>query len=319
MRRALAPTSVYRKKGADVYRRIVAGYDSTDEGRDALALAAALRGPDGVVVAACVYPSTGHGRGEQLEPVLGDAAWGTLGQARDQLNADWLELRPAPGYSPAHGLHRLCEQLEADLVVVGSSHRGEGGRVLAGSVGERLLYGSPCPVALASRGFRNEAEAPRVVGVAYDGSPEAAAALNEAAALASDLEAMVRLVTVVPPLDVFSSGVLDPPQPEDEQIKAYRRQEFRRILEEAAAPLPDSLQAATVLVEGRPADAVVNEASNGMGLLVMGSRSYGPIRRVMVGSTAIDVMGRAPCPMIVVPRGAAGPAADASPHAEARI
>jgi nucleotide-binding universal stress UspA family protein len=74
-----------------------------------------------------------------------------------------------------------------------------------------------------------------------------------------------------------------------------------------------------VLVEGRPADAVVNEASNGMGLLVMGSRSYGPIRRVMVGSTAIDVMGRAPCPMIVVPRGAAGPAADASPHAEARI
>jgi nucleotide-binding universal stress UspA family protein len=44
----------------------------------------------------------------------------------------------------------------------------------------------------------------------------------------------------------------------------------------------------------------------------MGSRNYGPIRRVMVGSTAIAVMRQSPCPVIVIPRGVATPSADAA-------
>jgi nucleotide-binding universal stress UspA family protein len=149
------------------------------------------------------------------------------------------------------------------------------------------------------------------VGVAYDGSDEAAAGLREAAALASEFKATLRVVTVVPPLAAFSSGAFHPAQEGDEEIKASRREEFRRMLQAAAEPLPDRLRAATVLVEGPPADAIVEQARQGMHLLVMGSRSYGPIRRVMVGSTAIEVMRRAPCPVIVIPRGAATPSADA--------
>jgi nucleotide-binding universal stress UspA family protein len=55
----------------------------------------------------------------------------------------------------------------------------------------------------------------------------------------------------------------------------------------------------------------VKEAGKGIDLLVMGSRNYGPIRRVMVGSAAIAVMRQSPCPVIVIPRGAATPSADA--------
>jgi hypothetical protein len=43
----------------------------------------------------------------------------------------------------------------------------------------------------------------------------------------------------------------------------------------------------------------------------MGSRSYGPIRRVMVGSTAIEIMRLAPCPVMVIPRGAVSSRAEA--------
>ena len=50
---------------------------------------------------------------------------------------------------------------------------------------------------------------------------------------------------------------------------------------------------------------LADEAEKGLHLLLMGSRSYGPIRRVMVGSTAIELMRVAPCPVIVIPRGAA--------------
>ncbi len=294
-----------------MYRKIIVGYDGTDQGRDALALAAALRASGGAVIAACVYPEGGYGRAGQLEPDMADAALETLAATREQVDAEWLELRAVPGHSAAHGLHRLCMQEEPDLVAVGSSHRGDAGLVLAGSVGERLLNGSPCPIALAPKGFLREADVPRVVGVAYDGSDEGAAALREAAALASEFEATIRVLTVVPPLAVFSSGAFYPPQEGDEEIKSHRREEFRRMLEAAAEPLPDRLRAATVLVEGRPAEAIVEQARKGMHLLVMGSRSYGPIRRVMVGSTAIEVLRLAPCPVIVIPRGAATPSADA--------
>ena len=41
--------------------------------------------------------------------------------------------------SAAQGLHELAESAQADALIVGSSHRGAIGRVLAGSVAERLL------------------------------------------------------------------------------------------------------------------------------------------------------------------------------------
>lgn len=294
-----------------MYRKIVVGYDGGEQGRDALALAAALRASAGSIIAACVYP-TGHVQGEQIDQGMADSARRTLLEAREQLNSDWLELRAVPGHSPAHGLHVLCEEAGADLAVVGSARRGDPGRVSPGSVGERLLNGSPCPVALAPNGYRAEAVAPRVVGVAYDGSDEAAAALRAGAALASELAATLTIVTVVPPLEVFSSGVLSRPHEGDDEIKTYRREEFRHMLENAAKPLADALRTSTVLVEGRPADGIVGQAHRGIQLLVMGSRSYGPIRRVMQGSTAIEVLRVAPCPVIVIPREATTPSAGAT-------
>jgi nucleotide-binding universal stress UspA family protein len=292
-----------------MYRKIVVGYDGSEQGRDALALAVALRASGGSVIAACVYPKGGPGGAEHFDPSVADAARRTLTGAREQADADWVELRAVAGHSPAHGLHLLCEEAAADLAVVGSSRSGDVGRVSPGSVGERLLNGSPCPIGLAPNGYRAKAGAPRVVGVAYDGSDEAAAALRAGAALASELGAGLTIVTVVPPLEAFASGVLSHPREGDEEIKAYRREEFRRMLENAAEPLAATLRTTTVLVEGRPADGIVEQAHQGMELLVMGSRSYGPIRRVMRGSTAIEVMRLAPCPVIVIPREAATPGA----------
>jgi len=115
-----------------------------------------------------------------------------------------------------------------------------------------------------------------------------------------------------PPLGVFPADLLDRRYHGDPEIENYRREEFRRMLEGAAEPLPDELRAATVLVEGQPAAEIVDEAGKEIDLLVMGSRNYGPIRRVMVGSTAIAVMRRSPCPVIVIPRGAATPRGDAA-------
>ena len=48
----------------------------------------------------------------------------------------------------------------ASLIVVGSTHRGPAGRVLAGTTADRLLHGAPCAVAVVPHDFRLEDEAP---------------------------------------------------------------------------------------------------------------------------------------------------------------
>jgi nucleotide-binding universal stress UspA family protein len=289
-----------------MYRKILVGYDGHDSGRDALALAASLRAPHGVVIAACVYPVTGHATNETL---LADAASQTVATAHAQADGgDWLELRAAPGYSPAQGLHVLSEEVESDLVIVGSSGSAERGRVRAGRTGERLLNGSPCPVAVAPRGFAANAGSPRVIGVAYDGSESAEIALQEAIALSAEFDAALKVITVVPPFqNPWSATAFAAPG--GENILEQRRNGFRQMLEEAAARAPAEARAATVLRDGNPADVIADEAEKGIHLLVLGSRNYGPIRRVMVGSTAIELMRLAPCPVLVLPRGVSAPSA----------
>lgn len=289
-----------------MYDTILVGYDGREGGRDALALAKTLRAPDGVVIVACIHPTTGRAADRRLDTLLADAAAQIVAGARAEVHDDWLQFRAAPGHSAAHGLHVLSEEIDADLVVVGSSDDASAGKVRAGSTGERLLNGSPCPVAVAPAGFAADADTPRVIGVAYDGSDEARAALSEATAIAIEQSATLRLIMAVPPLELGWSAAAFAGAAGNE-IRQQRHETFRAQLAEAAESLPVETRAAATLTAGRAPDVIADEAEKGVHLLVMGSRSYGPIRRVMVGSTAIETMRRAPCPVMVIPRGVAGP------------
>jgi nucleotide-binding universal stress UspA family protein len=114
------------------------------------------------------------------------------------------EAFPAP--SPAHGLHGLAEEIGADLVVVGSSRHSSLGQVLAGNVGVALLHGSPCAVAIAPRGYRERAELTTIT-VGFDGSEDAALALNDAVELGRATAAGLRIVAVAePPPIVYGKG-----------------------------------------------------------------------------------------------------------------
>ena len=142
-------------------RRIIVGYDGSDQAEDALALGRLLAvtgGAELVVVEAMPY-----------EPLLSELTAGpptTLANerhaARERLEqlARSLEVgaESVESSSPQRGLHEAAERLEADLMVVGSSHRGSVGRVLAGSVGRSLLNGAPCAVAIAPSGYRADAD-----------------------------------------------------------------------------------------------------------------------------------------------------------------
>jgi hypothetical protein len=47
------------------------------------------------------------------------------------------------------------------------------------------------------------------------------------------------------------------------------------------------------------------QLSHHVDLLVVGSRSYGPLRRLLLGSTSAKLVHEAACPVLVLPRGQA--------------
>ena len=78
--------------------------------------------------------------------------------------------------------------------------------------------------------------------------------------------------------------------------------------------MPDGIEVEATLITGDPVEALVNVAEAPGTLLVVGSRGYGPLRRVLLGSVSTQLVRSAPCPLIVTPRGtheAAGTARNA--------
>jgi nucleotide-binding universal stress UspA family protein len=210
-----------------------------------------------------------------------------------QTSAEFTAL-PAP--SAPRALHFLAEEREAAAVVVGSSHRGRVGRVLLGGTAERLLHGSPCPVAVAPMGHHEREDAAfRVIGVAYDGGKDARAALAEARLLARATGAELEVVGVLDP----TPSTYDQPGFAMDEHLATIRTAAREELEAVAAE--EEPKAGLRVLEGTPHEQLVG-ASRELDLLVMGSRGYGPVRSVLLGATSRRVVAQAACPVLVVPR-----------------
>lgn len=205
----------------------------------------------------------------------------------------------------------------ADLVVLGSTHRGALGRIVPGATVGHLLNEAPCAVAVAPPGFgrlpdgdlgwrplSGDAEdvGMRVVGVGFDGSPAAHRALDVATELAIANGAALRVYAVArkyarPPA-ADASGHLPGPPSEAESL--------REQLHEAVAYLPSEARALPVFLRGIPAVELAEAIQLGVDLLVLGSRPGGPIQRTLHGSVSNAVLLEASCPVLIVPGSVSG-------------
>jgi nucleotide-binding universal stress UspA family protein len=207
--------------------------------------------------------------------------------------------------SAAHALHTVAEGEHASLVVVGSTHVGTIGRVLPGATGERLLHGAPCAVAIVPEGYRRTDAPIRTIGVAFDESDEAGAALGGAAVMARALDARLEIIGVLPPDPAYGAGELMGGSA-DPAFREVLRDALYRALDAALATVPEGVDAKRVLLEGDPAERLI-AATDGLDVLVMGSRGYGPLRAVIVGAVSWRVAREAHCPVVVTPRGVEAP------------
>jgi nucleotide-binding universal stress UspA family protein len=201
-----------------------------------------------------------------------------------------------PGASAARVLHELAGERDAAAVVVGSSPRAAWGHVELGHVTERLMHGSGTPTVVAPRGYVGHEDGLGVIGVGYGGTPESDDALRFGTALAERAGATLRVLTGFDPADFF--GLADAPE-EPSELRELARERL-----DAAVSLAESANggssAAGELLDGDPCEALA-EASVGLDLLVLGSRSYGPRRTVLLGGVSGALMHRAGCPVLVVP------------------
>lgn len=287
---------------------LLVGYDGSDRARDALALThllARLTGRPVVALAVITLapPEATWVEYERMQQEEVERLGREVGAGLADLPD--VEYRHVLAPSPAHEIHDAAVDLGASLIVLGSTHRGPIGRVLPGSVADRLLSAAPCPVAVAPRGYRDRHPQIRSVAVAYDGSPEAEVALAEACRLAAAAGGGLRAMSIANPEEARVAvpgaagwaGVVTT----QEGVEEERRRVAER-LDAAIAGLDPALNAAgEVIVDPHPA-AVIADAGEDADLIVMGSRGYGPLSRVLLGGVASHVIRNAACPVIVTAR-----------------
>ncbi len=137
---------------------IVVGVDRSGRSRDALALARRLARATGArLLLVSVYPvgarSATIERGAYAR-ALAEEAETALDWVAAPLCGARPEARAVPCTSIPRGLQQIAVAEGALAIVAGPSHRGPLGRLVQGSVGERLLRGAPCPIVVATGGCR---------------------------------------------------------------------------------------------------------------------------------------------------------------------
>jgi nucleotide-binding universal stress UspA family protein len=200
--------------------------------------------------------------------------------------------------SPADALGALAERSEADLIVLGSTHRAALGSVAPGSIAEQLLHGARCRLVIAPKGYAlqdHSQDRLRVVAVGYDGMAESQAALDEAATLARKFGASMRVIGVMTEAPAVATAAAA-------QAGAEAGPDFQTRLHEAVGALEAELRALPVIDKGDPVGKLLEAAEMGVDLLVLGSRGFGPVMRLLIGSVSSRVIRAAACPVLVVPR-----------------
>jgi nucleotide-binding universal stress UspA family protein len=141
---------------------------------------------------------------------------------------------------------------------------------------------------------------PTTILLATDGSEEAKLASTTAADLAQKTDSELHVLTVGPDYPLYEL----PEHPaEFEDVLRENRRRAKEVLEQQAKRIEESGVSVKEihLLEGRADEEIVALAEEiGAGLIVMGSRGHGRLRRTLLGSVSDAVVRHAHCPVTVV-------------------
>jgi nucleotide-binding universal stress UspA family protein len=275
-----------------MFSNVVVGVDEHQGGSDAIALAKNLAARYADVRLVHIYAVAPAGRSSALsDRDAHERGRELLAAAREKAGIE-ARLTCVPGPSVGRGLHQVAELKRADLLVVGSSRRGLLGRVLLRDDTRAALNGAPCAVAIAPTGYSQQPAAMREIGVGYNGSAESEHALDLARKLAGEHGARLSAFEAVSlPAYLFTGG----PAPVEETIEDAVKDARQRVAAlEGVEPHA---------AYGHPSEELALYSAS-LDLLVIGSRDYGPLGRLVHGSTSQELARSARCALLVLTRAA---------------
>jgi nucleotide-binding universal stress UspA family protein len=211
------------------------------------------------------------------------------------------------GGRPEEQIVELAEELGVGLIAMGS--RGLGGirRALMGSVSQAVVRYAHCPVMVVRRGTQEEQQGaasifPTRILVATDGSEEANLAARTAVDMAQKTDSQLHIVNVRP-APVYIEPASEAIVQWIARVEEKERKEAQQLLDAQAEQIKalGGTVAQSHVRLGKPDEEIVTLAEEiGAGLIAMGSRGLGGIKRLFTGSVSDSVVRHAYCPVLIV-------------------
>jgi nucleotide-binding universal stress UspA family protein len=203
--------------------------------------------------------------------------------------------------SVSGGLIEVVTELNAEVLVLGSSANGQLGQVVVGSTADRLLHSSPVAVAIAPRGYREPREGMLTrITCGYPGTPASVDVVRRTYALSERLKVPLRVISFA-----VRGRTMYPPEVglhAEDSILAVWEQQAHTML---AALRTDGVVGDDVelaVVSGNGWDQALDDAEWRDGeVLALGTSPRGDVARVFLGSRGAKILRHSPVPVLVLP------------------
>lgn len=239
------------------------------------------------------------------------------------------EIMVTCGHS-ADGINETARKNKIDLVIAATSGGSGLKRFLVGSVTDRLVKIIDCPL-LVLHAPENGPVLPMPAGIKLDRilvgcdfSPDSTLAFNYALSLAQEFQTQLYLAHVIRPMDQIDLTASDYLKIQGGDYMGWTRSDYLALQKKAKNEgtkekssflshlerqlidmVPEECQnwctPVTILLEGQPYTELIQYArEKQVDMMVLGVHGHGLLEQFLVGSTTDRIIGRAPCPVLVV-------------------
>ena len=216
---------------------------------------------------------------------------------------NWHIRHEAQADSPAWALIRTADHWKPDLIVMGAhGHSVFGGRLILGSISQRVLYEARCSVRIARSSHKN-ADKPIRLLIAVDNSSDSSAAVDAVCSRHWPNGSEVGLLAVVDTVLALTPNPSEPSAMEWIEVGDEENwDQVRQVFEPTAEKLRHAgLHTEVLIRRGTPADQILEEANTwGADCIFVGAKGTRGIDRLLLGSVSSAVSARAHCSVEVV-------------------
>lgn len=281
--------------------RILVPFDGTPQAESAIPYATALAAPATTIVLCTVYPSDAEGSGTTDSAL--DARINVLSR---ELQAAGRTVEAETYYGdPADKIVEAAANGGADLIVMASHGRGVMGRLLHGSVADRVAREATVSVMVV----RTAQQEPGPVNIArlvlpLDGSPLAEQSIPVATAIARQFAMPLYLIRAVNMADLMppaiGMGEAIPFQIYDETEEELNKEATSYLDAQAEKLRQDGFTVTTKVLSG-PAASAISDATRAGDVVILCSNERSGVARWLMGSVAEQLVRDDDCPVILVP------------------